>query len=399
MIDHLHLDRLTYVRHACLPVHGFLACGAPFQPAGASKGQGVRVAWTLGQILCAQKTMGGRVAQKYVEVPLLLPRWPRIPRLPEHLACPGRGNNRRRREIIHGGEAMAPERSPRTRRRGKEEKDGARRPGTCEPVQTCRNESNVVEKGPTVSNGETGPPSARSEDHAHRYYAGDKGHVDVDPGAPTGERKFDIRTWVLVTSWDPLEAFVFDEGYLRVCPQNFTLDESKFAEPQVHLTNLSARRAKKRTNEAWDCRLQQRRTRGGRRRRRPSSAAAAPGAASGDVDVVLEPASTTDATTSEAETEDFVASQAELFRRLGEMEEAGGSGGGNGRGEDEEEVRARGERLWRTRVSPSIEGVVRRTLLAAKPHARQRAASFQLFGFDLLLDRQLRPCEPVKRYS
>lgn len=94
-----------------------------------------------------------------------------------------------------------------------------------------------------------------------------------------------------------------------------------------------------------------------------------------------------------AGSEVFVASQAELFQILGEMGEGRGDWGSTEKGEGEEHVRARGERLWRSKISPSIEGIVRSTLLAALPHMRPRARSFQLFGFDILLDRQLHPCE------
>ena len=31
--------------------------------------------------------------------------------------------------------------------------------------------------------------------------------------------KFDVRQWVLVTSWEPLDAFVFDTAYMKVCGQ------------------------------------------------------------------------------------------------------------------------------------------------------------------------------------
>lgn len=366
----------------------FVVCSlvVPFQPAGASRGQGVRVAWTLDQILCAQKTMGGRVAQKYVEMPLLLPRRSRNQRLPEGSACLDRGIHRRRclkprLGSIHAGETMGLECCSKTRRWGEVETTGVHSPDTCEAVDTCWDQRDDFEKEPTISNEGTGSPSGRPE-YDTPSYAGDAEH---DPGASAGERKFDIRTWVLVTGWDPLEAFVFDEVYLRVCPQSFTLNESKFAEPQVHLTNIAARRPNKHTSKDWNGQCQ-RQERGQHRRRSPSAAGFR--AVTRDKNDVQEP---TDTTTSEVETEGFLASQAELIRRLGEMDEAGDSRGTKGRGE--EEIWARGERLWRTKVSPSIEGVVRSTLFAARPHVRPRAPSFQLFGFDLILDRQLRPCE------
>lgn len=330
--------------------------------------------------------MGGRVAQKYVEIPLLLPRRSQTPRLSKDSACLDRSIHRRRRLKLgrgstHGWQTLGVECGAKTRRRGDVEKTGAHSPDTCEAVESYWDQLTVVDKDRRISNGETGSPSGRPEDDTHSY-AGDTEHMDIDPDALAGERKFDIRTWVLVTGWDPLEAFVFDEGYLRVCPQNFTLDESKFAEPQVHLTNLSARRPNKHTSTAQF----QQQDEG--QQRRPSSSTAGFRAVHRDKGSARE---TTDAPTSEAENDGFVASQAQLIRRLGEMDEAEGSGETKKGGE--EEVRARGERIWRSKVSPAIEGIVRSTLFAAQPHMRPRAPSFQLFGFDLILDRQLRPCE------
>lgn len=325
--------------------------------------------------------MGGRVVQKYVEACLLLPRTSRKPWLSNDSACLDGSirrtrRSKRRRGSICGG---------RTRRRDEEEGAGARSPDACEAGEACWDQLNAIEKEPMIPNEENGSPSGQPEDDTHSY-AGDTKHVDIEPGGVSaGERKFDIRTWVLVTAWDPLEAFVFDESYLRVCPHDFTLDESKLTEPRVHLTNLSVRRLHERKPKVWDGQFQ--RQDKGQQRRRPSSAAASR-AENSCKDGVREPK---DTKTSEGETEGFIASQAELFRLLGEMDEAGGSGGTKGRGG--EEVLARGERLWRTKVSPSIEGVVRKTLVAARPHMRPRTPSFQLYGFDLLLDRQLRPCE------
>lgn len=231
-------------------------------------------------------------------------------------------------------------------------------------------------------------------------------------GGATAATKFDIRLWVLVTDWDPLESFLYDECYLRVCPEPYTLAESSLGDPDVHLTNVSVRRyadstggRKKVAAASHFC-----------RRRRPSSAS--PRVNSGSPAELPQWSTAVDSRERdpfegdnngvapiENENEenygrgDFVASQAELVQRLGEVGDTAGHGptirGGHksGFGGEAEDTWARGERLWRDKVLPSMERVVRSTLLAARPHIRPRVSSFQLFGFDLLLDRELNPCE------
>ncbi len=36
-------------------------------------------------------------------------------------------------------------------------------------------------------------------------------------------RKFDIRQWVFVSSFDPLEVFIYKRAYLRICSKDFDL--------------------------------------------------------------------------------------------------------------------------------------------------------------------------------
>ena len=54
--------------------------------------------------------------------------------------------------------------------------------------------------------------------------------------------KWDLRLYVLVTSFDPLEAFLYTEGFGRFASEPFSLERSRLQDPFVHLTNVSIQR-------------------------------------------------------------------------------------------------------------------------------------------------------------
>ena len=51
--------------------------------------------------------------------------------------------------------------------------------------------------------------------------------------------KFDLRIYILVTSFQPLESFIFREGFARMSSKKFSLNAGDICDRMVHLTNAS----------------------------------------------------------------------------------------------------------------------------------------------------------------
>ena len=134
------------------------------------------------------------------------------------------------------------------------------------------------------------------------------------------KRKFDIRQWVLVTSWEPLIAWFYDDCYLRFCVNEYTLDdlEDKFK----HLANNS----------------------------------------------ISKKSPKFDATPIEGS----------MWRRNQFVEYL------NSQGKD-------GERLWNERVVTQMKQAAQASLKCVQSMVENRAHSFEIYGFDFMLDNELNP--------
>ena len=54
-----------------------------------------------------------------------------------------------------------------------------------------------------------------------------------------GGKKFDLRIYVLVTSYKPLKVWLSTEGFARFCNEKYSSDTSDMDNMMVHLTNVA----------------------------------------------------------------------------------------------------------------------------------------------------------------
>jgi tubulin monoglycylase TTLL3/8 len=53
------------------------------------------------------------------------------------------------------------------------------------------------------------------------------------------KRKFDLRQWVLVTDWNPLTVYFYNECYARLSVEEYSTAETSLNNSFVHLVNNS----------------------------------------------------------------------------------------------------------------------------------------------------------------
>jgi tubulin polyglutamylase TTLL4 len=51
--------------------------------------------------------------------------------------------------------------------------------------------------------------------------------------------KYDLRVYVLVSSYDPLKIYVYNEGLVRFATEKYTINPNDLKKRYVHLTNFS----------------------------------------------------------------------------------------------------------------------------------------------------------------
>ena len=52
-------------------------------------------------------------------------------------------------------------------------------------------------------------------------------------------KKFDLKIMCLITSYDPLMVYLYDDGIVRFATENYSEDKSKLTNNYIHLTNAS----------------------------------------------------------------------------------------------------------------------------------------------------------------
>ena len=57
------------------------------------------------------------------------------------------------------------------------------------------------------------------------------------------KKKYDIRLYLLVTGFNPLKIYLYENGLVRFCSENFDIDPDKMNNNYVHITNFSVNKA------------------------------------------------------------------------------------------------------------------------------------------------------------
>lgn len=64
----------------------------------------------------------------------------------------------------------------------------------------------------------------------------------IDKPLLVGQKKFDMRIYVLVTSFHPLKIYLFRQGFCRFCNEKFSVDVGDIDNIYIHLTNVAVQK-------------------------------------------------------------------------------------------------------------------------------------------------------------
>ncbi|KAL1516022.1 hypothetical protein AB1Y20_002635 [Prymnesium parvum] len=200
--------------------------------------------------------------------------------------------------------------------------------------------------------------------------------------------KFDIRCWLLVTSWQPLVLWMYDECILRLCSEPFTLDD--LSNTLRHITNRSIHQ-KALSSGAINAKASAGAAAVGVCRARLSSAGARKGGGGEKPDA---PADATHCRPRAASARAPAARAAEALEATAAAERASPQLAGalwTG-GQLDEFLRARGQgRAWERAVLPAMRRLAAATMVSAIERVEARKESFELYGIDMILDESLQP--------
>lgn len=166
--------------------------------------------------------------------------------------------------------------------------------------------------------------------------------------------KFDLRIWVLVTSMEPLKAYIYSTVYGRHCVHEFNLSVKSLGDNSMHLTNYSIQR-KSNGNEGDTA------STGINAIRKLRGSVASSGAS----EALTSPRACSNQTVINTQT-DLLLTHREILEIVGVD-------------------------TWNNRIWPGIKASISSTLKVAKEHVKHRDKSFEFLGYDVLIDELCNP--------
>ncbi|GBG28435.1 Tubulin polyglutamylase TTLL5 [Hondaea fermentalgiana] len=198
------------------------------------------------------------------------------------------------------------------------------------------------------------------------------------------QRKFDLRIYVAVTSFDPLRVYIYQEGLVRLTTEEYRNDAESLKNRYVHLTNYSVQKKSKKfvVTESAASRDED--------DVRPTSKGSVTSCSTHDSDTNSKRSNNTsdeEVNQTPEDNADSNSSQREAHEKASKW--------------SLRTFRARLERMGLDAegMFANIDALIIKTLISIEPqvlsamdmHVRHASNCFQLFGFDVLVDEDLKP--------